>query len=135
VAQANPFVGTWKLNLAKSRFNPGPGPKSQTRNWAAGGKVTVNGVNAAGEAVTYAYVVNGDGKSYKTSGAVPNAADALSSKRIDAKILEAHFTRGGKASDTTRFTVSADGKVLTITAKGSTPGGKPLDDVLVLDRQ
>ena len=35
IAQSDPFVGTWKLNLAKSKFNPGPAPKSQTRTWAA----------------------------------------------------------------------------------------------------
>ena len=27
-AQSNPLVGTWKLNVAKSKFDPGPGPKS-----------------------------------------------------------------------------------------------------------
>jgi len=30
-AQSNPLVGTWKLNVAKSKFDPGPGPKSMTR--------------------------------------------------------------------------------------------------------
>jgi hypothetical protein len=31
LAQGNPFVGTWKLNLPSSKYNPGPPPQSQTR--------------------------------------------------------------------------------------------------------
>jgi len=30
VAADNPFVGTWKLNLAKSKFAPGTQPKEVT---------------------------------------------------------------------------------------------------------
>ena len=26
----DPFVGTWRLNVAKSKYSPGPPPKSQT---------------------------------------------------------------------------------------------------------
>ena len=135
LGQSNPFVGTWKLNLAQSKFNPGPAPRSQTRTWAADGKVTVEGVNPAGAPVAYSYTITGDGKSYPTTGAVPNSADALSSTRIDANTIEAHFTRGGKAADTTRFAVSKDSKVLTITAKGTLPDGKALDDLLVYEKQ
>jgi len=35
IAQTNPFIGTWKLNVAKSKFEPGPAPKSQTRTVVA----------------------------------------------------------------------------------------------------
>ena len=27
--QKDPFVGTWRLNIAKSKYSPGPPPKSQ----------------------------------------------------------------------------------------------------------
>jgi len=135
LAQSNPFVGTWKLNLAKSKFHPGPAPKSQMRTWAADGKVSAEGLNPAGKPTTYGYPVMGDGKDYPTTGAVPNSADTISSKRIDANTIEANFTRDGKPSDTTRFVVSQDGKILTITAKGTSPNGKTLDDLLVLDKQ
>jgi hypothetical protein len=29
-SNTNPFVGTWKLNLAKSKFDPGPPVRSRT---------------------------------------------------------------------------------------------------------
>jgi len=36
-AQSNPIVGTWKLNTAKSKYSPGPMPKSLTRTVTADG--------------------------------------------------------------------------------------------------
>jgi hypothetical protein len=30
LAVDNPFLGTWKVDVAKSRFSPGPGPKELT---------------------------------------------------------------------------------------------------------
>jgi hypothetical protein len=135
LAQSNPFVGTWRLNLTKSKFDPGPAPKSQTRTWAADGKVSVEGLNPAGKPVAYEYPINGDGKDYPTTGAVPNSADTISSRRIDANTIEATFTRRGKPADTTRFVVSENGKVLTMRAKGTRTDGKPLDDLLVWEKQ
>jgi hypothetical protein len=37
VAQANPFVGTWKLDVAKSKYEGAPAPKSLTRTVTAEG--------------------------------------------------------------------------------------------------
>ena len=31
-AQTGSEIGTWKLNVAKSTFSPGPGPKGSRRN-------------------------------------------------------------------------------------------------------
>ena len=36
-AQADPAIGTWKLNLAKSKYVPGPAPKSNTITITAAG--------------------------------------------------------------------------------------------------
>jgi len=38
LAQSDPFVGSWKLDVAKSKFDPGPAPQSQARTWDASGK-------------------------------------------------------------------------------------------------
>ncbi len=71
LAQSNPFVGTWKLNVAKSKYDPGPPPQSQTRTWDASGMVMVNGIDAAGKPFSYGYTIKGDGKEYPTMGAYP----------------------------------------------------------------
>jgi hypothetical protein len=44
LAQDNPFVGTWKLNTAKSKFEPGRQLKSMTRT-----------IVAQGNGATYSY--------------------------------------------------------------------------------
>jgi hypothetical protein len=134
LAQSNPFVGTWKLNLEKSKYNPGPPPQSQTRTWDAAGMVMVNGVGATGKPLSYGYSIKGDGKESPTMGAIPNKADMISTKKVDANTYEATFTKGGKQVETTTFTVSNGGKTLTIHAKGSPEAGF-VENIQVLDKQ
>ena len=134
LAQNNPFVGTWKLNVASSKYDPGPAPQSQTRTWDAAGMVMVNGVGATGKPISYGYTVNGDGKEYPTMGSVPNTADKLTTKKIDANTFEANFTKAGKHVETATFKVSNGGKTLTIMAKGATDAGA-FNNVLVWDKQ
>jgi len=134
LAQGNPFVGTWKLNLASSKYNPGPPPQSQTRSWDASGMVMVNGIGATGKPFSYGYSIKGDGKDYPTTGAIPNKADMISTKKIDANTYEAKFTKAGKQVESTTFTVSNGGKTLTIHAMGSADAGF-VENVQVLDKQ
>jgi hypothetical protein len=134
LAQSNPFVGTWKLNLASSKYNPGPPPQSQTRTWDASGMVMVNGIGASGKPFSYGYSVKGDGKASPTMGAIPNKADMISTKKIDANTYEAKFTTAGKQVETTTFTVSNGGKTLTIHAMGSADAGF-VENLQVLDKQ
>src|ERR1700730_5650943 len=110
LAQNNPFVGTWKMNVAKSKYDPGPAPQSATRTWDASGMVMVNGVNAAGKATSYGYTINADGKEYPTMVAIPNTADKITSKKIDANSYEATFTKEGKEVEKTSFKLSDGGK-------------------------
>jgi hypothetical protein len=133
LAQENPFVGTWKLNVAKSKFNPGPAPQSSTRTWDASGMVMVNGINAAGKETSYGYTIKDDGKEYATMGAIPNAADKISAKKVDANSYQAIFTKDGKQVETTSFKLSNGGKTLTIHAKGTSPAG-PFDNLQVWEK-
>jgi len=135
LAQRNAFVGTWKLDVAKSKYDPGPAPKSQTRTWDASGKVSVKGVNAAGKAMSYAYPIKGDGKEYPTVGAIPNAADKISSNKIAPNTLEVHLMRGGKPAERTSFTVTKDGKTLTILDRGTNADGSAFNNVTVWNKQ
>jgi hypothetical protein len=134
LAQNNPFVGTWQLNLGSSKYDPGPAPQNQTRTWDASGMVTASGVGATGKPFSYGYTLKGDGKPYPTKGAIPNKADMVSAKKIDANTYEAKFTKAGKQVETTTFTVSNGGKTLTIHAKGTTDAGA-FDNLQVLEKQ
>ena len=91
------IVGTWTLDLAKSKFNPGPAPKSQTRIYAAtadGIDLTVEGVAAGGSKVSQHSSFKYDGKDYAITGAADY--DTLSLKRIDANRVESEQKKGGK---------------------------------------
>ena len=135
-AQSDPFVGTWKLDVAKSKFDPGPAPQSQARTWDASGKVSIEGVNAAGKPMAYGYTIKDDGKDHPTMGAIPNGAQTVSTKRMSANKVEANFTRDGKHAETATFSVSKDGKVLSILAKGTSPvDGKPFTKDTVWEKQ
>jgi len=64
LAQESPFVGTWKLNVAKSEFTGTQPPKRQTRIEVAQGdgfKVTYKGIAADGSPISYSYTTNLDG--------------------------------------------------------------------------
>jgi len=58
----------------------------------ADGKVSIEGINAAGKPATYGYTLKADGKDYPTMGAIPNGAQTVSVKRISADKIEANFT-------------------------------------------
>ena len=63
LAQSNPLVGTWKINLAKSKYSPtGTAPKSDTLTIQAQGdgvKISADGVNADGSRQSGLYQDNG----------------------------------------------------------------------------
>src|SRR5262244_2407824 len=124
-AQTDPIIGTWKLNLAKSKLIPGPPPKSQTATYEAVGqgvKVTVKGADAEGKPIDFQYTANYDGKDYTVTGN-PNY-DAITLKRIDAYKVESTRKKGGKVVSTSTRIISKDGRTLTITTKGVNAKGE-----------
>ena len=137
LAQESPFVGTWKLNLAKSTFVGAQPPKSETRTVAAQGnglKLSFEGVAADGSKISWTYTTNLDGKPAPVTGAgTPSGADMLATKRIDANTLTTSYLKAGKEVRTSRATT--DGKVTTIRAKFTDPSGKPTTTVTVWDKQ
>ena len=87
-AQTNPFLGTWKLNVAKSKFEPGPAPKSLTRTIVAdggGAKYPIEGVTADGKPISYSFSTKYDNKDTPVSGSgMPGGADSIAFKPIAA---------------------------------------------------
>ena len=128
--------GAWKLNVAKSKFSPGPAPKSMTLVYSTvgttGTKIVVDTVPATGAAQHWEMTAMFDGKDHPVTGN-PNA-DTISIRRIDDLTGESTFKKGGKVTATNRRTLSADGKTLTITSTGTTEDGKPRKDVQVFER-
>ena len=132
----DPFVGTWRLNVAKSTYSPGPPPKSQTATYEAAGqgyKVSVKSEPASGPVQQWSYTTNLDGKDSPVTGNNPNA-DMLAVKRIDAHTLETVNKKGGKVTTTQRNVVSADGKTRTVTTTGMDGQGQKVNNVAVYEK-
>lgn len=132
----DPVVGTWKLDLAKSKFSPGPAPKSQTRTYAAtadGIDLAYDGVAADGSAVSGKSSFKYDGKDYPITGS--SDYDTLTLKQIDANTIESTQKKAGKAVGKTTRTVSKDGKVLTLKSKGTDAKGRAYENTMVFDKQ
>ena len=136
-AQKDPVIGTWKLNLAKSKYSPGPAPKSGTTKLEPYGKngvkLTADGADAKGNPTHVEYSAEADGKDYPLKGS-PDA-DAVSLKRIDPYTVEATNKKGGKVMTTNRWVFSKDGKTRTLTTKGTNARGQAVNTVAVYDRQ
>lgn len=136
-AQAiDPANGTWELNLTKSKFNPGPAAKSQTRTFDISGqsvKYTLKGIDAQGNPQLVQYMANYDGKDYPMTGSA--LFDAIAFKRVDAFTMEFTTKKAGKVVGTGRRVVSKDGKVMTVTSTGTNASGQALNDVLVFDKR
>ena len=137
LAQApDPAAGTWSINLAKSKFSPGPAPKSQTLKYEAtegGVKLSVDIVNASGESSHSEYSAKYDGKDYPVTGN-PNA-DTISLKRIDSHSFEAQWKKDGKPTMTVRTTISKDGMTRTSVQTGKNAQGQEVKNTTVYDKQ
>src|SRR5262244_2780425 len=136
---ADNFSGTWKLNVAKSKFSPGPGPKSNMQKIEAvegGMKVVVDGENAEGKKTHNDYTVKFDGKDYPEHPMVDgkpntNGADAISVKKIDDYTYETTAKQKGKVLVVTKNVVSKDGKTRTATATGKNAQGQTVNNITI----
>lgn len=138
VAADNPFVGTWKLNTAKSRGTPGTLSKEATVVFEAVGdqmKRTVTGINPDGEPVNNSSTIPWDGKEHKVEGLQGQplmvAVKSVNDRRVNVTVKNAE----GKVVSTGHAEVSKDGKTLTSTSKGEDPKGRKYDNVEVFDKQ
>jgi opacity protein-like surface antigen len=132
----DPIIGTWKLNLAKSKFSPGPAPKSHTRTYTAtadGIELTFDSVAADGTTSSGKSSYKYDGKDYPITGS--SDFDTVALKRTDANTVESTQKKAGKTVGTTMRTVSKDGKVMTLKLSGKNAKGVAYDNVMVFDKQ
>lgn len=133
---ADNWVGTWELNVAKSKFKPGPPLKSQTLKFESTAdaiKLTGDGVDADGKAMHTEYNSKFDGTDVPWTGN-PNA-DTASPKRIDANHYRNVWKKDGKVTVTADVMVSKDGKTLTVTQTGKDAKGRAMNTVEVFDKK
>jgi hypothetical protein len=86
---ADVSLGTWKVNVAKSNYSPGPAPKAQTVKYEATGdnmKITVDGTDAAGKPIHNGWTGKFDGKDYAVKG--DPDTDMRAYRRMDDYTME-----------------------------------------------
>jgi hypothetical protein len=136
---ADNTLGAWKRNIAKSKGAPGVSPitnETITREATDGGaKITVKGERADGSKIDAVINAKYDGKPVTVMGTGP-AFDTTAIKQVNANTLtETRTKQGTKYHTTVRTVVSADGKTMTMTAKGTDADGKPITTTAVFDKQ
>jgi hypothetical protein len=135
-ADADPVVGTWKLNPGKSMFKSGPAVTSQTRTYSqSGDEITLDmkSVGADGKEISSHTTYHLDGKSYPVTGN-PDY-DNLVGKRLNSHMVQFTLKKGDKVVGRTTRTVSKDGKKLTSSLHETLASGEKTDSVLVFDKQ
>ena len=137
LAQSDPQVGVWKLNVAKSKYSPGPAPSAATTTIEAAGagtKVSVDQTLPDGTKRQYSFTSDYDGKEAPIVGTNPDA-DTVSRTRINASTVQTVARKAGKVTTTQTSTVSRDGKTRTVTTKGVNGSGQAVNNVAVYERQ
>jgi hypothetical protein len=132
---ADPLVGKWELNVAKSKYNPGPAPQSESRTYVVAGKdikASMKGVDSTGKPTAGSWIINYEGKERPMTGVAD--ADTLTFKRVDASTVEFTQKKAGKVVITGTRTISPDGKVMTITSKGTNASGQTINNVEVFEK-
>ena len=135
-AQSNSDVGTWTLNVAKSKYSPGPPPKSATTKIEAAGagvKTTVDQVFPDGTR-HWEYTADNDGKDIRVTGNNPDA-DTIARTRVNATTVQTVNKKGGKVTTTNTSVISSDGKTRTVTTKGTNAQGQMVNNVAVYEKQ
>jgi hypothetical protein len=136
MAADDPFVGTWKMNVAKSKFNLGPAPKSRTQTITTQGnghKVVTDSVSADGTSNHQEIITMLDGKERPVTGN-PNA-DRRIQTRIDANTITNVLTKGGRVVASMRLILSQDHQTLTTFQKGKNQKGEEQNNTIVWDKQ
>ena len=133
---AENWLGTWKIDTAKSKYSPGPAPKSFTLKWEAtpgGIKFTSDGVAADGKPNHSMYLSKFDGKDVAYEG--NPEADTCAPLKSDDSNYSNPWKKAGKSTISAKVAVSADGKTLTITQTGMNTKGQAVNNTMVYTKQ
>ena len=133
---ADPVIGTWTLNLEKSKFHGDRAPKSMTRTYSAvagGTEMKVTGVASSGAAISQSATLTYDGKDVAVTGSAE--FDTFSLKKVNGSTVKAQLKKAGAVVGTTTRTISGGGKAMTMSTAMKTAKAGTTHDVAVYDKQ
>jgi hypothetical protein len=109
------LIGTWRLNVARSTYSPGPPLRSETRVYtrsAEGVKGVVSRVYGDGRAERFEYMAN-FGKDIMVTG-IPEY-DSVTLRKVDDLTSDAVLSHAGNVYGVARRSIAMDGRTMTIT--------------------
>jgi hypothetical protein len=134
----DPFIGLWKLNPQKSKYESGGAPKSFTRTYEdrGGGTVFMITDAATAQGSTRAYLVyKRDGKPYPEAAVGADSIRMVTVRAVDPRTEEIFFIIDGKTSEMpSTITISADGMTMTQVLSGKNARGA-FTNTVVYDKQ
>ena len=135
-AQHQVFAGTWKVNVGKSKYEPGAAPKSETLRFEPVGdgfKVSLDGVNQQGP---YHSEATGkfDGVDVPVTATPPRRATfTYAFRRIDERTWDIVIKVNGERRLLVRNVVSEDGK--TMRGVSTVTNGGQVNQVVIYEKQ
>jgi hypothetical protein len=129
----SPLVGTWKLNVAKSK-SPFESGSTTIEAVGEGIKFMVDMVGTDGTKRHWEFTANFDGKDVPLTGDSPYG-DTVAVTRVDENAIKIASKYKGKLTTTHTIVVAPDGKTRTSTATGIDKAGKPVDAVSFYEKQ
>jgi hypothetical protein len=136
----DPSIGSWKLNVAKSKFTPGPPIKGDTRSYEVNNDgwliVTTETIQPDGTRTGVRFAAKFDGRAYPQIGRFAPTVTLITYEPVDNRTLK--YTQRdatGKIVSTNTRTVSADGKTMTIEQRSTDASGRAVVNVELFERQ
>lgn len=131
------LLGTWRLNLAKSIYDPGPSPYKRStcriEPTPDGLKVTYDMVGVRGGVTHLEWTGKLDGRDYDIEGLDQVLTNAYI--RVDDFTYDIVVKSDGVKAATARVSISPDGRVLTTVTHARNVQGQPVATTTVYDRQ
>jgi hypothetical protein len=135
-AADDPVAGTWKINIAKSKYSPGPAPQSGTVTIKVENNTEsyeADTVDASGNTSHASFTAKFDGTDSPVTGN-PDG-DTIAIKRMSPTHLSATLKKGGAVTENVHIVVAADGKSRTVTFTGKNGKGEKVHNVVFYDKQ
>lgn len=133
------YAGTWKANIAKSTYTPGPGPKESVRIHEDRGNgfwlITTDTVGPQGQKGHGAYVYKPDGKMYPQAGMNQSTVQTIALVAVDPYTVTFITYNNGMQTGTGKRTLNKDGKTMIIEQKGTNAQGQPVSSSVLWEKQ
>jgi hypothetical protein len=132
----SPLVGTWRLNMERSKFDSGPPAYSRVtcriEPWQDGLKVVYDMIGTRGGVTHWEWTGRVDGKDYALQGVEEVVTNAYS--RLEDHVFAIVTKVDGRPTSTTRIVISPDRKVMTVVSPATTPQGQRVTNTAIYEK-